>query len=251
MERDHGALLRRDGHDDSRPRRRSEPGGTGCSSAWRRSPGRPPTTTTPPGAGSGAGERRPASFLRRPTTPSEEGETTERSDDHRDQDDREDVARSASTRMAGRGARHERTGACLDDPWRCRRLLRSIPGAGVVVDVVAPGAAVVVETPDFDRVPAAMVGVAWPGGARAGPARCRRRGRRRRAWPRCGGRRRLRRTAIGPAAPRSTHCRSARRRGRPPAAGRWNWPVGRSGTSNPRHRWPGLDTDCSAGPLLA
>ena len=54
-----------------RPRLRSAPAGTGCSSAWRRSPSRPPTTTTPPGAGSGAWERRPASLLRRPTAPAD------------------------------------------------------------------------------------------------------------------------------------------------------------------------------------
>ena len=80
------------------PRLRSTPGGTGCSSAWRRSPSRPPTATTPPGGGSGAGERRPVSFLGRPTAPAEEGEPTEGGDDHGDQDDREEIAGGTTAR---------------------------------------------------------------------------------------------------------------------------------------------------------
>ncbi len=75
------------------PPLRSTPGETGCSSAWRRSPSRPPRATTPPGAGSDAGGRRPVSFLGRPTAPPEECEPTQGSDDHRDQDDRDKIAR--------------------------------------------------------------------------------------------------------------------------------------------------------------
>lgn len=62
----------------------------------------------------------------------------------------------------------------LDDPWALPPALPLPPAAPpdaafprpcVVVVVVAPEGAFVVETPDFDRVPAAVVGVV----ARAGP----------------------------------------------------------------------------------
>ena len=87
----------------SRPRHRSEPGGTGCSSAWRRPPTPPPTTTTPPGAASGAGERRPESLFGRPSPPPEPRQNAQHCDDDRHDDERERRISPRSPMPSGTG----------------------------------------------------------------------------------------------------------------------------------------------------
>ena len=223
----------------SRPRLRSGPAGTGCSSAWRRSPTRPPTTTMPPGAASGAGERRPVSLVRRPTTPSEEGER------HRGRRPRRRPGRPGGAhRRPHAGSWWEAAlataagwvpdGECFPPP-----VLPEVPGPVVLVLVlVAPGAAVVgaVARPRL-RVRRGR------GGAQAGPrrrsgrsswlsatARCRRRGGDGEDGAWAGG------TSVDA-------LQIWRTTASPPEVGHWNCPARRSGTSSPpRHRSGSIPT---------